>query len=217
MNDKRIRALGLAGALVGWSFTAGLDQPWRRHPVAQAAYGTALAAAARTSLGLRPPALRPGLRVGLAVAGAVAAGVAVSTAVPKVRAAMVERDLPARPVHWLGVEIPLGTVWSEETAFRGALATLAAEAFGPTGGRMLQALTFGLTHIPDARANGAPILGTVAATGLAGWVFALLTERSGSLAAPMLAHLAVNEAGAIVALAVQRRSRSLMSPAGRLG
>jgi membrane protease YdiL (CAAX protease family) len=216
MNDKRIRALGLAGALVGWSFTAGLDQPWRRHPVAQAAYGTALAAAARTSLGLRPPALRPGLRVGLAVAGAVAAGVAVSTAVPKVRAAMVERDLPARPVHWLGVEIPLGTVWSEETAFRGALATLAAEAFGPTGGRMLQALTFGLTHIPDARANGEPILGTVAATGLAGWVFALLTERSGSLAAPMLAHLAVNEAGAIVALAVQRRSRSLMSPAGRL-
>ena len=35
--------------------------------------------------------------------------------------------------------------------------------------------------------------------------FALLRERSGSLAAPMLAHLAINEAGAIAALAVQRR------------
>ncbi|MBU3751151.1 MAG: CPBP family intramembrane metalloprotease, partial [Mycobacterium sp.] len=40
MTGRRIRALGLAGALVGWSFTAGLDQPWRRHPLAQAAYGT---------------------------------------------------------------------------------------------------------------------------------------------------------------------------------
>jgi len=216
MTGKRTRAIGLAGALVGWSFTAGLDQPWRRHPVAQAGYGTALAAVARASLGLRPPALGPGLRTGLAVAGAVAAAVAASAALPTVRAAMAGRDLPPRPRHWLTVEIPLGTVWSEETAFRGALATVAADAFGPVGGRLLQALTFGLTHIPDARATGEPILGTVAATGLAGWVFALLAERSGSLAAPMLAHLAINEAGAIAALAVQRRTRSLMSPAGRL-
>jgi membrane protease YdiL (CAAX protease family) len=215
-RQARLRAVGLAAALVGWSFTAGVDQHWRRHPVAQAAYGTVLAAAARAPLGLRPPALRPGLRVGLAVAGAVAAGVAVSAAVPKVRTAMVARDLPQRPRHWLAVEIPLGTVWSEETAFRGALATLAAEAFGPTGGRLLQALAFGLTHIPDARGTGEPVLGTVAATSLAGWVFALLEERSGSLAAPMLAHLAVNEAGAIAALAAQRGARSPMSPGGRV-
>jgi membrane protease YdiL (CAAX protease family) len=208
MNDKRIRALGLAGALVGWSFTAGLEQPWRRHPVAQAAYGTVLAAAARTSLGLRPPALRPGLRVGLAVAGAVAAGVAVSTAVPKVRGAMVERDMPQRPRHWLAVEIPLGTVWSEEMAFRGALATIAADAFGPDGGRLLQAAAFGLSHVPDARGTGEPVIPTVLATGAAGWVFGLMAERSGSLLAPMLAHLAINEGGAIGALAVQwSRSR----------
>lgn len=204
MNGRQIRAVGLAGVLVGWSFTAGLEHPWRRHPLAQAAYGTALAALVRAPLGLQPPALRAGLRTGLAVAGAVAAGVAAGAAVPKVRTAMAVRDLPTRPAHWLGVEIPLGTVWSEETAFRGALATLAAGAFGPTGGRLLQALTFGLTHIPDARGNGEPVLPTVAATGLAGWVFALLAERSGSLAAPMLAHLAINEAGAIAALAVQR-------------
>jgi membrane protease YdiL (CAAX protease family) len=48
------------------------------------------------------------------------------------------------------------------------------------------------------------VLGTVALTGLAGWVFALLAERSGSVLAPMLAHLAINEAGALAALAVQR-------------
>ena len=42
-------------------------------------------------------------------------------------------------------------------------------------------------------------------TGLAGWVFGWLAERSGSLLAPVLAHLAINEAGAVAALAVQRR------------
>jgi membrane protease YdiL (CAAX protease family) len=35
-------------------------------------------------------------------------------------------------------------------------------------------------------------------------VFGLLAERSGSLVAPMLAHLAINETGAVAALAVQR-------------
>lgn len=200
----RARALALSAALVGWSFTAGIEQPWRRHPVVQAALGTALALLARAPLGLRPPAARSGLRLGLAVAGAVGAGVGLTTAVPRVRTAMADRELPERPGHWVAVEIPLGTVWSEETAFRGALATVAAGALGPTGGRALQALTFGLTHIPDARATGEPVLGTVAATALAGWVFGLLAERSGSLLAPMLAHLAINEAGALAAIGVQR-------------
>ena len=45
---------------------------------------------------------------------------------------------------------------------------------------------------------------TVLVTGVAGWIFALLRERSGSLAAPMLAHLAINEASAIAAIGVQR-------------
>lgn len=86
------------------------------------------------------------------------------------------------------------------------MSTLAAEAFGPTAGRLLQAATFGLTHVPDALETGEPVVGTVLATGLAGWAFALLGERSGSLLAPVLAHLAINEAGAVAALAVQRFS-----------
>ena len=207
MTAKRIRALGLAATLVGWSFTAGLDRPWRRHPVVQAAAGTALALTAGAPLGLAPPSLHRGFHLGAAVAGTVAVGVAASTAVPRVRAAMATRDLPTHPARWLGLEIPLGTVWSEETAFRGALATVAAQAFGPTAGRALQALTFGLTHIPDARDTGEPVVGTVAVTALAGWVLALLNERSGSVLAAMLAHLAVNEAGAVSALAVQAFAR----------
>lgn len=207
MRRKRAGALALGAGLVGWSLTAGIDQPWRRHPGTQAALGTGLALAARAPLGLRPPALRAGTRVGVAASAAIVAGVAAGVGVPAVRAGMAARDLPPKPGRWLGLEIPMGTVWSEEMAFRGALATLAADAFGPTGGRALQALTFGLTHIADARSTGEPIIGTVAATALAGWAFALLAERSGSLLAPMLAHLAVNEAGAVATLAVQRFAR----------
>ena len=205
-RTRRVRALTLAGALVAWSFTAGLQHPWRRHPVAQAAVGTALALTTRAPLGLRPPSLQSGLRSGGVVAGVVAAGVVAATALPRVRSAMADRPLPEGVGRWLALEIPLGTVWSEETAFRGALSALAGEAFGPAGGRLLQATAFGLSHIPDARAAGEPVAGTVAVTGLAGWLFGWLAQRSGSLATPMLAHLAINEAGALAALVTQRRS-----------
>ena len=204
--SRRYQALALAGGLVGWSLTVGLEMPWRRHPLVQAALGTGLAVLARAPLGLRPPALWSGLRLGVVTAGSVALGVAATTALPFVRTAMADRDLPEPALRWLALEIPLGTVWSEETAFRAALDTVATDAFGSSGGRLLQAAAFGLSHIADARATGEPVTGTVLVTGAAGWLFGWLAERSGSLAAPMLVHLAINEAGAMAALAVQRRS-----------
>ena len=179
---------------------------FRGHPAARAILGTVLAAAARAPLGLRPPVLWSGLRVGGAAAAAVAAGVAATTAVPRVRSAMVERDLPDSPARWLALEIPAGTVWAEEAVFRGAVQAVAARAVGRSGGRLLQAAVFGLWHIPDARNEGESIIGTVVVTALAGWAFGWLAERSGSLLAPVLAHLAINEAGAVAALAVQRRT-----------
>ena len=147
-----------------------------------------------------------GVSVAFRWTGAViAAGVATTTALPRVRTAMAERDLPENAARWLALEIPAGTVWAEETVFRGALHTLAVRAVGPALGRLLQAIAFGLWHIPDARKEGESILGTVLVTGLAGWAFGWLAERSGSLLAPMLAHLAINEAGAVAALAVNRK------------
>ena len=83
---------------------------------------------------------------------------------------------------------------------------MAADAFGPGAGRLLQAAAFGLSHIVDARATGEPVVGTVLVTGAAGWLFGWLADRSASLLAPMLVHLATNESGAVAALAVQRRS-----------
>jgi uncharacterized protein len=207
VRGSRIRALALAAGLVLWSGVVAPRLPARRLVPVHASLGAGLAAAASAPLGLRPPHVWRGLRWGLAAAALVAAGVAVVTPVPRVRAGMAERALPESTGEWLLLRIPVGTVWSEEAAFRGALGSVAAEAFGPRWGRVLQAAVFGLSHVADARGAGEPVLPTVVVTGVAGWVFAWLHDRSGSLLAPMLAHLAVNEAGAVAALVVQRRAR----------
>ncbi|WP_099025236.1 Rv0804 family intramembrane glutamic endopeptidase [Mycolicibacterium palauense] len=202
---RRAAAIGLAAGLVGWSFTASHPIPGRRHPVLQAVLGTALAGLAGARLGLRGPAAVSGIRLGSAAAAVVAAGVAAGAAVPPVRAGMAARPLPGSTRKWLAWEIPLGTVWAEETAYRAALGTVCAAAFGASRGRALQAAAFGLSHVVDARDTGEPVAATVAVTGAAGWVLAVLAERSGSLWAPALVHLAINESGALAAVLVQRR------------
>ncbi len=209
MRPSRFRAVGVAAALVGWSFVA---PRLRWHPILNASLGTGLVAITRPPLGLRPPALWSGLRYGLAAGAAAALGVAAITALPPVRRAMAERDVPEHPGRWLLLSIPIGTVWPEEAAYRATLGTVAEAALGPTRGRLLQAAAFGLWHIVDARITGQPVVGTVLATGVAGWFFGWLKARSGSLAAPMLVHLAVNEAAGLAALAVQRRARRRADP-----
>jgi membrane protease YdiL (CAAX protease family) len=201
--SRRVRAVALAGALVGWSFAAPRV---RWHPVPNASLGSGLVAITRSPLGLRPPALWSGLRYGLAAGAAAALGVAAMTALPPVRSAMAQRVLPECTGRWLLVSIPIGTVWPEEAVYRATLGTVAEDAFGPTRGRLLQAAAFGLWHIVDARVTGQPVVGTMLATGVAGWFFGWLHARSGSLAAPILVHLAVNEAAGLAALGVQRRA-----------
>ena len=201
MRCNKIRAIGLAAALVGWSFV-GPRVRWQ--PLPSASLGAALVMTTGSPLGLRPPALWSGIRYGLAAGTIAAAGVFALSTVPPVRSGMVAREPPGDVGRWLLIGIPLGTVWSEEAAFRAALGTVAESAFGPTRGTLLQAAAFGLWHIVDARLTGQPVVGTVVLTGMAGWFFGWLRARSGSLAAPMLVHLAVNEAAALAALAVQR-------------
>lgn len=208
MRGKRIGAVALATGLVAWNGLVDPRLPTRWQPLIRALVGSGLLVVARTRTGLRPPALWTGLRMGAVAAGALAAGVATTTAVPAVRAAIAVRELPPA-AGWLLMRIPFGTVWSEEAAFRAALGTVGSDAFGPTGGQLVQATAFGLSHIADARATGEPIIGTVLVTGVAGWGLGWLARRSGSLAAPMLAHLAINEAGAIAALAYQRGPAAL--------
>jgi membrane protease YdiL (CAAX protease family) len=195
-------AVCLAVGLVAWSFVSPrLPARWRA--VLQAGVGGALVAITRAPLGLGPPRVWAGLRWGSLAGFSAASAVGATTLLPPVHQSMADREPPATPLDWLLLRIPVATVWSEEAAFRGALATAGSAAFGRRGGQLLQAGAFGLSHIADARAMGEPVVGTVLVTGLAGWVFGWLADRSGSLAAPMLAHLAINEAGAIAVLAVQ--------------
>ncbi|AGB25812.1 putative metal-dependent membrane protease [Mycobacterium sp. JS623] len=210
MRPSKLRAVGLAAAMVGWSFAAPRV---RWHPIPNASLGTGLVAVTRSPLGLRPPALWSGIRYGVVAGGAAALGVFAISTLPPVRRAMAVRDLPEHRGRWLLLSIPIGTVWPEEAAYRAALGTVAESAFGPTRGRLLQAAAFGLWHIVDARVTGQPVLGTVVFTGIGGWLFGWLHARSGSLAAPMLAHLAVNEAAGLAALGAQRRARRPGSPA----
>lgn len=203
-RSRQAYALSFAAALVGWSF-AGPRLPARWRMALQAGLGGALVLVTRAPLGLGPPRLWAGLRLGSAVAFSAASTVAATTRLPPVRQSMAVREPPASAPDWLLVRIPVGTVWSEESAFRGALATAGSAAFGRRGGRVLQAIAFGLSHIPDARATGEPVAATVLVTGLGGWLFGWLADRTGSLAAPMLAHLAINEAGAIAVLAARSR------------
>ncbi len=203
LHFRQLDAVSLAAALTGWSFVTP-RLPAARRVAAQAGMGALLVLVTRAPLGLRPPRLWQGLRWGSAAGVAAATAIGAATAVAPVRRSMSARELPASMPSWLLLRIPVGTVWAEEAAFRSALAHLGSAAFGRPGGRLLQAGAFGLFHVADARATGAPPAGMVLATGAAGWLFGWLADRSGSLAAPMLAHLAVNEAGAIAASAVQR-------------
>lgn len=189
---------------MGWSFVSPRLPPAYRTP-AQAAAGSLLALATRAPLGFRPPQVWTGLRLGSTAAALVTVTILATTPVPKVRLSMSARELPVSVPGWLGWQIPVGTVWAEEAAFRGALGRTAAEGFGATGGRLLQAGAFGLSHVADARALSEPLLPIAVVTGVAGWVFGWLAERSGSLMAPILVHLAINEAAAVAAVAVQRR------------
>ncbi|MDT5337631.1 MAG: protease family protein [Mycobacterium sp.] len=209
MPPGRIRALSLAAALVGWKGLVAPRLPPGWVVPVHAALGGVLVACTNAPLGLRPPASTRGLRLGLGVAGAVSAAVAASTAVPAVRRSLEVREVPRPAAAWLAVRIPIGTVWSEEAAYRGALGTVAAQAFGGSWGRLLQATAFGLSHVADARGAGDSVIGTVLVTGAAGWAFGWLYDRTGSLAAPMLAHLASNEAGAVAALAVENQTARL--------
>lgn len=199
----RFRVLILAMALVVWP-TALERVPQRWRPLIGAGASSVLAAVARIPLGLRQHPLAAGLRLGGVAASVVAAAVGVSPALEPVRTSMRERDIGLHPAVWLGLHIPVGTVWSEELAFRGVLQPMATEAFGRGLGGVVQAVAFGLAHIRPARAAGDSILGTVLVTGMFGWLLGWLRERSGSVVAPMLTHLALNEAGAVATLYVSR-------------
>ncbi|HJX42544.1 MAG TPA: CPBP family intramembrane glutamic endopeptidase, partial [Geodermatophilus sp.] len=115
------------------------------------------------------------------------------------------------------VGIPLGTVLWEEVAFRGVLLAALLRVTSSRAAVATSAAVFGIWHVRPTigavTANdlpGGPVLQAAAvtlgclATGVAGVLFVWLRQRSGSLLAPVLLHLATNDLGVLAAAAAHR-------------
>jgi membrane protease YdiL (CAAX protease family) len=167
------------------------------------------ASLSRDELGLGAGTWQRGLAYGVVAAAVVLLVLAVASAVPALdgsfdddRADVSGAELAGRAL----VVIPLGTVLVEELAFRGVLLALARRVATPAAAAVLTAGLFGLWHVlPAWRADGAGVaLGTLVATTVAGFAFGWLRTRSGSLLAPILAHVATNSGALAVAWLVTR-------------
>jgi membrane protease YdiL (CAAX protease family) len=189
-----------AGVLVGAARATGLS--WRE-------------------LGLTRDRIPAGARWGGGCAAVVASGYAVALALPGARPLLADDRVDAlgggEIAEQVLFRIPLGTVLWEEVAFRGVLLAALSRLLSPRGATGVSAAVFGIWHVR-------PTLGALAANGLAegpveravavgtaclgtagaGVLFAWLRQRSGSLLAPALLHLATNALGTLAAAAAHR-------------
>ncbi len=169
-------------------------------------------------LGLARVHLRAGLRLGGCAAGVIGLVVTVLVADPNTRSSFEQRDIAtASTTHQLLmmlVIIPLGTALFEEVIFRGVLLGVLLRVYSQRRAVIVSSVLFGFWHLVPALsgANGESgaatvgvVVGTIAVTSAAGVAFAWLRLRSGSLAAPVLAHVATNSLAYLGAvIAVQR-------------
>jgi membrane protease YdiL (CAAX protease family) len=205
--------------LAGYNNLAGV-QPWHRrwYPAVNALAAAAALAAARASgltpadLGLGRDRLRSGLRLGAAAAAPVVAAYALGALTPATRPALNDQRVAVLDRRQLAyhvlLRIPLGTVGWEEAAFRGVLQAALRRVLAEPAATAVASVIFGVWHIrPAAEAvavNGlasgraariAAVTAVAAGTAAAGALLSVLRERSGSLAAPVLLHLAANCTG----------------------
>jgi uncharacterized protein len=192
-------------------------QPWHRrwYPLVNACAAAAALAAATASgltaadLGLRPDQLRSGLRLGSAAAAPVVTAFALAALIPATRPLLDDERVATLTNRQLAyqvlVRIPAGTVAWEEIAFRGVLAAALHRVLAEPAATAVASATFGLWHLrptaealalnrlaPSRGARIAAVTAVAAGTAAAGALLSVLRERSGSLAAPVLVHLAAN-------------------------
>ncbi len=193
-----------------------LDDPW--YVPANLAMAALLVVIARraglesSELGFGRAHLRRGLLLGTLSVVVIAAVLAVALLVPATESALEDDRVAADSTlaRWLVplVRIPLGTVVFEEILFRGVAFALVTRLAGTRVAVAATAVWFGLWHVVPAweTADGsgwtvaAAVAGTVLFTGVTGIVLALLRERSGSLAAPVIAHASANSLTYLAAL-----------------
>lgn len=189
--------------------------------------GALLVAAARRhghdwdTLGLSRAGVAPGLRWGALGAGVVALGLAGALAWPPAAGLLADERVAGLSLAGLafqvGVRIPLGTVLFEEVAFRGVLLGAWARDHSVPAAVVGSSAIFGVWHIGPTLVllaendvalgpwgTVAAVGGGVAATAVAGVVFAALRLRTGGIVAPGLVHLATNALGTLAAYWAQR-------------
>jgi len=216
--------------LAGYNNLAGL-RPWHRrwYPAVNAlAAAVTLAAAAASGLtaddlGLRRDRLRSGLRLGSAAAAPVVAAFGLAALTPAARPLLNDQRVAGLDRRQLAyhvlLRIPAGTVAWEETAFRGVLQAALHRVLAEPAATAVASAVFGIWHIrPTAEALAAnrlaaargtritAVTAVAAGTAAAGAVLSFLRERSGSLAAPMLLHLAANCTAPLASALARRRT-----------
>jgi membrane protease YdiL (CAAX protease family) len=225
-------AVAAGVVLAGYNNFVGL-LPWHRRWyavvngfAASALLGAALASGLRAGeLGLGRDRAGGGLRCGTALAVPVVAAYGVAVVTPFARPLLDDQRVAGldrgQLAYQVLVRIPVGTVAWEEIAFRGVLQAGLRRVLSEPWAGAVGASVFGVWHIrPTAGAlavnglavgRGARILAvTGVVTGMAGVgvVLSLLRERSGSLVAPVLLHLAADCTGPLAsALAARRAER----------
>jgi len=220
-----------ACVLLTWYNNVAGRMAWHRrwYPAVNAgAAAIALAAAAASGLtadelGLQPTRLRAGLRLGATAAAPIAAAFALAPVTPArtllhdQRVAGLDRRQLAYQVL---LRIPVGTVCWEEVAFRAVLPAALRRVLPRRVAMVTASALFGLWHVrPTAEALSGNQLATgrtariavvgavVAGTSAAGAFLSYLSERSDSLAAPVIVHLTANCAGPLASAVNARLER----------
>jgi CAAX protease family protein len=221
MTDRRRLPLdlGAAALTLAWGAFAHRVLPERVRAASGLGAALGLAALARREgaawrdLGCDTRDLPAGLKLGAAAAGAIVAVTAMARAFDRsgtaFQDARVSEASRAEAVAQLLIRIPIATALAEELVFRGVILGFGQRDGDRRRALLVSSLAFGLWHIGSAlhperqratagvvgyRLPPAPVavLGDVAATTIGGIGFGWLRLRSGSIAAPVLAHAALN-------------------------
>lgn len=223
--------------LVGGTLAYGLVLqrviPDRWHVPANVAAVLASAAVARgagasfADCGLSRDALRPSLSAGAAAAAVIGAGVMLAALPGRTRGLFSDDRVTGhggkRAVYEALVRIPAGTALSEEVLFRGVMLGVMLRRHSVPVAVARSSLCFGVWHVLPAMASlrgaaihrgvsgragaAAAVTGVVAMTAAAGAGLAVLRLRAGGVAAPVLAHAALNATAYLVARRTGRRPR----------
>jgi membrane protease YdiL (CAAX protease family) len=163
-------------------------------------------------MGMDPAKVRAGLKDGLKAAVPIAGVVALGVALPLTRRFFLDEQIVSastgEALYKLLIEIPIGTALAEELLFRGALLGLFERRHSRRVADAMSGLMYGLWHvlptleqldtnpagdmIGGTRNKALAVAGVVAVTTIAGYGFAWLRDRSKSVAAPVVAHTALN-------------------------